>query len=70
MVRFITQDELLRAMEDALRDLENLKLLNPDDIHILNLRRKLRSQIDAMHRRCSQELVRGPEQNSDCELVP
>ena len=37
--------ELTEAMKESLRDLENLRLLNPNDREILNLRRNLKEKI-------------------------
>lgn len=37
--------EWLDAMKDCLRDLENIKLLSPDDLDILAQKRALREKI-------------------------
>ena len=49
-MRHIPQPDLLEAMKASLRDLDNLKLLSPDDLEILDLRRNLREQIAALER--------------------
>jgi hypothetical protein len=41
----IVEAELLDAMKDCLRRLENLKLLSPSDLDIVNERRILRQKI-------------------------
>jgi hypothetical protein len=46
-MRHIPKTDLLEAMKESLRDLENLKLLSPNDLEILNLRRTLKDQIVA-----------------------
>ena len=45
--------DLLQALKQSLLDLDNLKLLNPDDLGILDLRRSLREQIAALERQQS-----------------
>jgi hypothetical protein len=37
-------------MKDSLRDLENLKLLSPADLEIVDLRRSLKERIAALER--------------------
>lgn len=37
--------ELLGAMKDCLRDLENVKLISPDDLSIIDQKRILRQKI-------------------------
>ena len=44
----ILKPELLDAMKDCLRDLENVKLLSPDDLDIIDEKRILRQQIDKL----------------------
>ena len=50
MRHIIVETDLLQAMKDSLRDLDNLKLISPDDLEILNLRRSLKEQIAAFER--------------------
>ena len=47
MVQVLRVD-LLDAMKDCLRDLENVKLLSPDDLDILDEKRILRQKIDEL----------------------
>jgi hypothetical protein len=47
MVQVLRAD-LLDAMKDCLRDLENVKLLSPDDLDILDEKRILRQKIDEL----------------------
>jgi hypothetical protein len=48
--RHVPQADLLQAMKDSLRDLENLKLLSPADLEIVDLRRSLKERIAALER--------------------
>jgi hypothetical protein len=41
---------LLRAMKDSLRDLENVELISPDDIDIIDQKRILRQKIAELER--------------------
>jgi hypothetical protein len=41
-MRHILTADLLEGMRECLRNLENLKLLSPDDLHFLELRRDLK----------------------------
>ena len=51
MRHILVEADLLQAMKDSLRDLDNLKLLSPVMIsEILDLRRSLREQIAALER--------------------
>lgn len=68
-MRHIPQADLLRAMKQSLRDLDNLKLLNPNDLEILRLRRSLREQIDRLERQQSEAHVRFTLQESDYEMT-
>lgn len=70
-MRRILQADLLRAMKQSLRDLDNLKLLNPNDLEILHLRRNLREQIDRLERQHSelQAIATLQEQESDYEIT-
>lgn len=49
-MRHISKAELLEAMKQSLHDLENLKLLSPNDLEILGLRRSLRERIAVLER--------------------
>lgn len=44
----IIDNELLRAMKASLLDLDNLKMLSPNDLEIFDMRRNLRGRIAAM----------------------
>jgi hypothetical protein len=44
-MRHVPQPGLLDGLKQALRELENLKLLSPRDLDILDLRRTLREKI-------------------------
>ena len=44
-LRRFLKPELLAAMKDCLRDLENVRLISPDDIHIIYQKRVLREKI-------------------------
>jgi hypothetical protein len=44
----VLRADLLDAMKDCLRDLENVKLLSPDDLDILDEKRILRQKIDKL----------------------
>jgi hypothetical protein len=44
----VLRADLLDAMKDCLRDLENVKLLSPDDLDILDEKRSLRQKIDKL----------------------
>lgn len=68
-MRRIPQAELLQAMKQSLRDLDNLKLLNPNDLEILHLRRTLRDQIDRLERQQSEAHVTVTVQESDYEMT-
>ena len=52
-MRHSLQPELLEALKKSLRDLENVKILNPDDSEILLLRRILRQRIAELENRAS-----------------
>ncbi|HXU14134.1 MAG TPA: hypothetical protein VN708_03315 [Terriglobales bacterium] len=53
--RHVPQADLLQAMKDCLRDLENLKLLSPDDLEIFNLRRSLKERIAELERQKNEQ---------------
>jgi len=52
-MRKSVQPELLEALKKSLRNLENSKILNPDDNQILLLRRILRQRIAELENRAS-----------------
>jgi hypothetical protein len=49
-LRHIPRSELLDAMKESLRKLSGLKLLSPDDLAILPLKRNLKAQIAELER--------------------
>jgi hypothetical protein len=44
-MRHVPKPELVDAMKDCLRDLENTKLISPDDLDIIDQKRILRQKI-------------------------
>jgi hypothetical protein len=44
-MRYFLEPELLDAMKDCLRDLENVRLISPDDLDIIDQKRILRQKI-------------------------
>ena len=44
-MRHVPKPELVDAMKDCLRDLENTKLISPDDLNIIDEKRILRQKI-------------------------
>jgi hypothetical protein len=44
----VLKPELLDAMKDCLHDLENVRLLSPDDLDIIDQKRVLRQKIDEL----------------------
>jgi hypothetical protein len=62
-MRHIPQADLLQALKQSLHDLDNVKLLSPDDLDILDLRRNLREQIAAIERQASEIHV-----NQNCNV--
>jgi hypothetical protein len=44
------EPELLDAIKDCLHDLENVELLSPDDLDIIDQKRSLRQQIAQLER--------------------
>ena len=44
-MRHVPRPELVEAMKDCLRDLENTKLISPDDLDIIDEKRILRQKI-------------------------
>ena len=49
-MRHFFEPGLLDAMKDSLRDLENVKLLSPDDLDIIDQKRILRQKIAELER--------------------
>jgi hypothetical protein len=49
-MRHFHEPGLLDAMKDCLRDLENVKLLSPDDLDIIDQKRILRQKIAELER--------------------
>jgi hypothetical protein len=49
-MRRIVKAELLDAMKECLHDLENTRLLSPDDLDIIDQKRLLRQQIAALEK--------------------
>ena len=52
-MRDVSKPELVEAMKDCLRDLENTKLISPDDLDIIDEKRILRRQIDELQNESS-----------------
>jgi hypothetical protein len=52
-MRHFHQPALLGAMKDRLRDLENVKLISPDDLDIIDQKRILRQKIGELERKDS-----------------
>lgn len=50
MCDHVPKHELLRVMKDCLRDLENVKMLSPDDLGIVDQKRTLRQTIADLER--------------------
>jgi len=46
----VPQPELLDSLKIRLCELDNLRLLNPDDIKFVTERRRLRQQVDELER--------------------
>jgi hypothetical protein len=44
-MRHCVEPELLDAMKDCLRELENVRLISPDDLDIIDQKRILRQKI-------------------------
>jgi hypothetical protein len=49
-MRHLIEPELLDAMKDCLHDLENVKLLSPGDLDIIDQKRTLRQKIAVLER--------------------
>lgn len=50
MREHVSKQELLRVMKDCLRDLENVKMLSPNDLSIVDQKRTLRQTIAELER--------------------
>lgn len=68
-MRHISKAELLQAMKQSLHDLENLKLLSPNDLEILDLRRSLKERIAVLERDQSPAKAGDTEQSSVYEMA-
>ena len=53
-MRHVSKSELLEAMRESLRNLENTKLLSPDDLDILKTRHDLEIKISKLERQNSE----------------
>ena len=49
-MRHVPKPEFVAAMKDCLRDLENTKLISPDDLDIIDEKRILRQKIAELER--------------------
>ena len=49
-MRHVLKPELLEALKGRLRDLENAKLISPDDLDIIDQKRILRRKITKLER--------------------
>lgn len=58
-MRQVPKADLLNALRQSLREVENLKLLSPDDLDILDLRRSLKERIAAIEGQSVIEEVSG-----------
>jgi len=54
-MRDVPKADLLDALKQSLRDLENLKLLSPNDLAVLDLRRSLKDQVAALEKELDQQ---------------
>jgi hypothetical protein len=68
-MRHVPKADLLEALKQSLRDLENLKLVSPNDLDSLNLRRNLKEQTAAIERQLRKAHPREPDQISACDLA-
>jgi hypothetical protein len=50
----VSKPELLDAMRECLQKLEQLKLISPEDLDIIDERRILRRKIDELEQECRQ----------------
>jgi len=53
-MRHVSKSELLEAMKESLRNLENTKLLSPNDLDILKSRHDLEAKIAKLERQGSE----------------
>lgn len=58
-MRQVPKADLLDALRQSLREVENLKLISPGDLDILDLRRILKERIAAMEGQSEIEEVNG-----------
>lgn len=68
-MRHVCETDLLQALKQSLHDLDNLKLLSPNQREILDLRRSLKEQIAALERQQSEAIVRERGEKSDYEVA-
>jgi hypothetical protein len=54
-MRYFREPGLLDAMKDCLHDLENVKLISPDDLDIVDEKRILRQKIAELEREDSDD---------------
>jgi hypothetical protein len=54
MLLEVSKPELLDAMRESLQKLEQLKLISPEDLEIIDERRILRREIDELEQECRQ----------------
>jgi hypothetical protein len=54
MLLEVSKPELLDAMRESLQKLEQLKLISPEDLDIIDERRILRREIDELEQECRQ----------------
>ena len=53
-MRHVSKSELIEAMRESLRNLENTKLLSPDDLDILKSKHDLEAKISKLERQDSE----------------
>ena len=51
--------ELLEAKKNRLRSLESIELMNPEDLYILALRRRLKAEIAELERQFDPHAIAG-----------
>ena len=54
MLLEVSKPELLDAMRESLQKLEQLRLISPEDLDIIDERRILRREIDELEQECRQ----------------
>jgi len=54
-MRHLLTTELLEAMRACLRDLNNVKLVRPDDPHLIRLKQHLREKIAEIEGQCGNQ---------------